>query len=78
MINQTNPHSKIDGRYYPDYAVSLGEMISYEMETRGITQQDLIGKSGLTGKIIDDLNHAKAPLTSEVAAKLEKAIGMPK
>ena len=78
MISKPNLSFKIDELYSPDYAVSLGKMISFEMETRGITQQELIENSGIAGNVIDDLINDKAPLTSEIAFKLENAIGMPK
>ena len=63
--------------YRPDYAVSPGEVLELELETRGMKQQELAKRTGLTPKHIGALVNAKSAITPETATKLERAIGMP-
>jgi HTH-type transcriptional regulator/antitoxin HigA len=69
--------NKVEGAYIPDYAVTPGEMLEYEMETRGMTQQELTRRTGVSAKHINELLSAKAPISPAMAIKLERAIGMP-
>ncbi len=63
--------------YRPDYAVSPGDVLELELETRGMKQQELAKRTGLTPKHIGALVNAKSAITPETAIKLERAIGMP-
>ncbi|SIT51346.1 Plasmid maintenance system antidote protein [Paraburkholderia piptadeniae] len=63
--------------FQPDYAVSPGEILGDELETRGMTQQELARRTGLTPKHIVSLVQAKSSITPETAIKLERALGMP-
>lgn len=63
--------------YRPDYAVSPGEVLGDELELRGMTQQELAKRTGLTPKHIVSIVKAKSAITPETAIKLERAIGMP-
>ena len=63
--------------YRPDYAVSPGEVLELELEARGMKQQELAKRTGLTPKHIGALVNAKSAITPETAIKLERAIGMP-
>lgn len=63
--------------YRPDYVVSPGEVLSNELELRGMTQQELAKRTGLTPKHIVSIVKAKSAITPETAIKLERAIGMP-
>lgn len=69
--------NKVAGGYTPDYAVSPGEMLASEMEIRGMTQQELARRTGVTTKHINEVINAKAPISPAMAIKLERAIGMP-
>lgn len=69
--------NKVVGEYTPDYAVTPGEMLEYEMETRGMTQQELTCRTGVSAKHINELIGGKAPISPAMAIKLERAIGMP-
>ena len=64
-------------QYQPDYAVSPGEVLNFELQMRGIKKNALAKRTGLTPKHISDLLNAKSSLTVETAIKLERAIGMP-
>ena len=61
----------------PDYAISPGEVLGVELELRGMTQQELARRTGITPKHIISILKAKTPITPEMAIKLERALGMP-
>lgn len=63
--------------YRPDYAVSPGEVLEFELDVRGMKQQELAKRTGLTPKHIGAIVNAKSSITPETAIKLERAIGMP-
>lgn len=67
----------IQNEFQPDYAVSPGEVLSVELELRGMTQQELAKRTGLTPKHIISILKAKSVITPETAIKLERALGMP-
>jgi len=68
---------QVTNEYRPDYAVTPGEVLSAELELRGMTQQELAKRTGLTPKHIVSIVKAKAAITSETAIKFERAMGMP-
>ena len=70
-------HKQTLNEYKADYAVSPGEVLELELETRGMKQQELAKRSGLTPKHIGALINTKSAITPETAIKLEQAIGMP-
>lgn len=63
--------------YMPDYVVTPGEVLEFELELRGMKQQELAKRTGLTPKHIGALVNSKSSITPETAIKLERAIGMP-
>ena len=63
--------------YRPDYAVPPGEVLEFELDLRGMKQQELAKRTGLTPKHIGAIVNAKSAITPETAIKLERAIGMP-
>lgn len=63
--------------YQPDYIVSPGEVLEFELDMRGMKQQELAKRTGLTPKHIGALVNSKSAITPETAIKLERAIGMP-
>lgn len=70
MVNSQN-------EFQPDYAVSPGEILSVELELRGMTQQELARRTGITPKHIISILKAKSAITPETAIKFERALGMP-
>lgn len=68
---------QIINEYRPNYAVPPGDVLSAELELRGMTQQELARRTGLTPKHIVSIVKAKSAITSETAIKLERAMGMP-
>jgi HTH-type transcriptional regulator / antitoxin HigA len=63
--------------FQPDFAVSPGEVLEFELDMRGMKQQELAKRTGLTPKHIGSIVNAKSSITPETAIKLERAIGMP-
>jgi plasmid maintenance system antidote protein VapI len=49
--------------YQPDYAVSPGEVLSDELDVRGMTQHELAKRTGLTPKHIVSIVQAKSSIT---------------
>ncbi len=69
--------SQLANEYRPDYAVSPGEVLEFELDMRGMKQQELAKRTGLTPKHIGAIVNGKSSITPETAIKLERAIGMP-
>ncbi len=67
----------IQNEFQPDYAVSPGEILDYELELRGMTRQELARRTGITPKHIISILKANSTITPETAIKLERALGMP-
>lgn len=63
--------------YTPDYAVTPGEVLEHELEIRGMSQQELANRTGLTPKHLIAILKAKASITPDTAIKFERALGMP-
>lgn len=68
---------QIINEYRPDYAVTPGEVLSHELELRGMTQQELSKRTGLTPKHIVSIVKAKSAITPSTAIMFERALGMP-
>lgn len=69
--------NRLVNEYKPDYAVSPGEVLEFELDMRGMKQQELAKRTGLTPKHIGAIVNSKSSITPETAIKLERAIGMP-
>lgn len=67
----------IQNEFQPDYTVSPGEVLGVELVLRGMTQQELAKRTGITPKHIISILKAKSAITPETAIKLERALGMP-
>lgn len=67
---------RVINEYQPDYAVMPGDVLSAELELRGMTQQELAKRTGLTPKHIIAIIKARSTITPETAIKLERALGM--
>ena len=55
---------QVTNEYQPDYAVSPGEVLSYELELRDMKQQELAKRTGLTPKHIVSLMKADKTYSS--------------
>lgn len=61
----------------PFVATHPGELVSDEMRERGLTQKQLAVLAGLSPTIVSEVVRAKRSVTEEIAASLEKALGIP-
>jgi len=64
-------------QYVPDYLVTPGEVLEDYLDDLGMTQLELAARTGLTKKTINEIIHAKSPITPETALKFERALGRP-
>jgi len=65
--------------YAPDYTVTPGEVLAYELEQRNISRTELAKRTGLSEKHIIAILKGKGTIiiTPETAIKFERALGMP-
>ena len=63
--------------YRPDYAVTPGEVLEYELELRRMSKAELAKRTGLAEKHIHSIVKGKAAITPKTAIKLERALGTP-
>ena len=65
--------------YTPDYTVTPGEVLGYELELRNMSRSELAKRTGLSEKHIIAILKGKGTviITPETAIKLERALGMP-
>ena len=61
----------------PYIATHPGELIRDEMRERGLTQRQLASLAGLTPSMVSALVNARCNVTEDIAAALEKALGIP-
>ncbi len=64
-------------RYKPDYAVPPGETLLEVLEHKGMTQADLVERSGRPVKTINEIIQGKATITPETALQFERVLGVP-
>lgn len=58
-----------------DWALSPGDYIQRALEDQGLRQSDLAERTGLSSRYINQLVHAKAPVSGDVAVRLARALG---
>ncbi|NOY16049.1 MAG: HigA family addiction module antidote protein [Gammaproteobacteria bacterium] len=65
-------------QYTPDYSVTPGEVLEYELELRNMSRTELAKRTGLSEKHIIAILKGKGTtiITPETAIKLERALGM--
>ena len=66
-----------DKNMHPFVATHPGELVRDEMRERGLTQKQLAVLAGLSPTIVSEVVRAKRSVTEEIAASLEKALGIP-
>ena len=66
-------------QYRPDYTVTPGEVLEYELDLRHMSKTELAKRTGLSQKHIIAIIKGKGTtiITPETAIKLERALGMP-
>ena len=61
----------------PFMAVHPGAMIKPELEERGISQKEFASMLGVQASHLSEILNGKRALTTDLAVKIEKAIGLP-
>lgn len=61
----------------PFVSTHPGELVRDEMRERGLTQKQLAEMAGLAPTVVSEVVRAKRSVTEEIAASLEKALGIP-
>ena len=64
-------------QFKPDFAVSPGEILAEELESRGMSQIELAERTGLAKKTINEIVNAKASITPESALKFQRVFRQP-
>lgn len=62
---------------YSDYAVHPGEFLKDEIEFIGMTSCDLADRMGRPTHVVDEILNCKRSVSAEIAADLERALGIP-
>jgi len=63
--------------FIPDYAVSPGEVLEEEMESRDLSPSALAELTGLSGETIDQIIGGRTPITADIALRLESVFNLP-
>ena len=63
--------------FLPGYLVAPGEVLNDYLEAGKMSQADLAKQTGLPHKTISDIVEGTAPLTMDVAVKLQYVLGRP-
>lgn len=63
--------------YLPDYAVHPGEILEEECEVYAMQQVELAHRLGVARKTVNEIIKGKAPITSDMALKLERVFPQP-
>lgn len=69
--------TKVTNQYLPDYLVTPGEVLQDYLEACGMSQAELSDRTGMAKKTINEIVKGKAPLSTDTALKLERALGRP-
>jgi len=69
--------TEISNRYLPRRVSPPGGTLLDLLEERGMAQNELANRTGLTPKTINEIIKAKSPITPDTALKLERSLGVP-
>ena len=72
-----NATTEIGNEIYSNYAVHPGEMLCDEIEFIGMTPRDLAKRMGSPPQVVYDLINCKRNVTADIAADLERVLGIP-
>jgi len=68
--------TKATARTFSDLAVPPGELLSEELEARGMTQKELADRTGRPEQKISEIINGKKSITHDTALELEKVLGI--
>jgi len=60
-----------------DYAVAPGAYLEEWIEDQGLSQQRVADMLGSSRKLVNEIVHGRAPITTETALRLERVVGIP-
>ena len=63
-------------RVWSNYPVSPGSILKEEIDYRGISHSELATMMDCSNSLVDDIVAERAPVTSQIAADIEKALGI--
>lgn len=63
--------------HYPDYIVPTGDFVAEWMEDEGVNAAELARRLDVSRKHVSELLHGKAPLSHDLALRLENVTGVP-
>lgn len=66
-----------ENQYFPDYAVHPGEILAEEREAYHMQQDELADRLGVARKTVNEIIKGKAPISSDMALKLERVFPQP-
>jgi HTH-type transcriptional regulator / antitoxin HigA len=67
---------KTANQFAPDYSIHPGEILEETLTSRSISHKELAERTGLSMKTVSLITNGKAPITSETAIHLERALGV--
>jgi addiction module HigA family antidote len=77
LCNDDRAMTEIINSYRPRRVSPPGGTLLDLLEDRGMPQNELAERTGLTPKTINEIVKAKAPITPDTALKLERSLGVP-
>jgi len=66
-----------ENQFMPDYAIPPGETLANELAAKSMSQAELAVLMGITLDFLNDIIKGKAPITREMALKLERVFQLP-
>ena len=63
-------------RVWSNYPVSPGSILKEEIDYLGISHRELATMMDCSNSLVDDIIAERAPVTSQIAADIEKALGI--
>ena len=63
-------------RLFSDLPIPPGENLTEEIEARGMTSQDLASVLGVSEQFVAEIIRGERPITDDIAAGLETAMGI--
>lgn len=66
-----------ENQFMPDYAIEPGETLAEELVARGMSQAELAVLMDITKEFLNEIIKGKAPITPEIALKLEHLFQLP-
>jgi HTH-type transcriptional regulator/antitoxin HigA len=68
---------KQQNSFSPNYAIPPGETLRETLNALGMTRVELGKCTGLSHKVIKEIVRGEASISTEMASKLEQALGVP-